>query len=74
MFVLFISFGCPPLATAVECITVDLKAYKDRVRTILCVPATNMVGLTWEERHVSFLEVPQGQFSRCFLQDVQTVS
>ena len=34
MFVLFISFGCPPLATAVECTTVDLKAYKNSVRTL----------------------------------------
>jgi hypothetical protein len=24
VFVLFISFGCPPRATAVECMTVDL--------------------------------------------------
>jgi len=32
VFVLFISFGCPPRATAVECMTVDLKACKHRVR------------------------------------------
>lgn len=28
---------------------------------------------TWEERHVSFLEAPQGRFYHCFLQDAQIV-